>query len=452
MLYANPPLLLVRICAQAQLSCLVTMMRASSFLGLVAGAHAHGHLTIPASTRNGGDFQTGGSCTSGQCFWFSNNVEIPGPPVLPNEMRSLQLNVTGQPEDVYATSPWRAPGTAPIYGHGCGTAGGGPVGFANGGQPPKGVKQGVDGLDLPKHGEPETWKRGTNVDVGWAISANHGGGYAYRLCKADGNITEECFAAGHLEFAGESQWARYPNGTQVEMPLRMTDVGTFPKGSQWARDPIPECYECDAYKTCGAPLPPQPNDEVIEADVVAMELAAEKNPYQCKAVPAAQCNPKQTKGGNCVKCAPGGNGDHCEECCDGSTLTPYTGKGLNLTYCKTTKADNKWDDQVNCYGACAGSTSSKAGGVCPGAMAFPEGAPGFSGFGKITWPWSVVDQVKIPSMLPAGEYLLSWRWDVSSDYWNSPSHCFEIPGTLHSLVSGRRSDALVASMHHIVSD
>ena len=453
------------------------VMRAVSLAALVGSAAGHGHMTIPASTRNGGDMATGGSCRQGQCFWFSNNVEIPGKISLPNDMRSLQLNVTGQPEDVYATSPWRAPGTAPVYGHGCGSAGGGPVGFANGGQPPAGVKQGFDGLDMPKHGEPAQWKRGTNVDVAWAISANHGGGYAYRLCKADGNITEECFQAGHLEFAGETQWARYPNGTQVEMPLRMTAVGTFPKGSQWARDPIPECYECDAYKTCGAPLPPQPNDE-IEADVVAIEHFAvdAHDKFQCKAVTKAQCNPKGNPKamGNCLKCSSEGNGDHCETCCDGTVLTPYVGKGMNLTYCAskggggggkipatckaalatdcgsaakksplacgvcagehmaslkkagctTTNVDafcggggkkpghgGAWEVQVNCYGACAGSASSKAGGVCPGELAFPAGAQGFTGFGKITWPWSVVDKVKIPATLPAGEYLLSWRWD-----------------------------------------
>jgi hypothetical protein len=99
-------------------------------------------------------------------------VEIPGPPTLPNDMRSIQLNVTSQPEDVYVTSPWRAPGTAPVYGSGCGAAGGGPTGFANGGQPPQGIPQGTDGVLLPTHGEAETWKRGSEVEVAWAISAN----------------------------------------------------------------------------------------------------------------------------------------------------------------------------------------------------------------------------------------------------------------------------------------
>ena len=51
--------------------------------------------------------------------------------------------------------------------------------------------------------------------------------------------------------------------------------------------------------------------------------------------------------------------------------------------------------QVSCYGECAGAASSKgtSTGECPGALAFPAGAPGFTGFGKVTWLWSVVDQV-----------------------------------------------------------
>lgn len=44
------------------------------------------------------------------------------------------------------------------------------------------------------------------VEVAWANNANHGGGYAYRLCKADGNVTEECFQAGHLDFVGDTSW------------------------------------------------------------------------------------------------------------------------------------------------------------------------------------------------------------------------------------------------------
>ena len=306
-------------------------MRAVLLLATVASeVDAHGHLTLPASTRHGGTLAKGGDCTNGACFWFSNNVQIPfDEPRLPNDMRSIQLNVTGQPQDVYAKSPWRAPGSAPVYGSGCGSAGGGPTAYANGGNPPRGVEQGLDGLTLPKNGKPAVFKRGAEVEVAWAIAANHGGGYAYRLCKADGNITEQCFQAGHLEFAGQSQWIRYPNGSQAEMPLRMTDIGTTPSGSQWARDPVPQCYECDAYETCGAPLPPDPSPK---SDAEAEKLEAPDDELQgrgeCKPVAPAECG---TIPGNntCLKCASAANDTQyrCAECCPGTVMKQkYGGK------------------------------------------------------------------------------------------------------------------------------
>ena len=49
-----------------------------------------------------------------------NNVAIPGKPSLPSALRTVQPNVTAQPWDVYAASPWRGPGTAPVQGSGCG--------------------------------------------------------------------------------------------------------------------------------------------------------------------------------------------------------------------------------------------------------------------------------------------------------------------------------------------
>jgi hypothetical protein len=44
------------------------MLRVLAAVGLVRSAAAHGHMTIPASTRNGGDMATGGSCKKGQCY------------------------------------------------------------------------------------------------------------------------------------------------------------------------------------------------------------------------------------------------------------------------------------------------------------------------------------------------------------------------------------------------
>ena len=184
-------------------------------------------------------------------------MEIPGPETLPRRFRSVNVNVTGE-ADVYKTSPWRAPGTAPVYGSGCGAAGGGPELFSNGGYPPKGSVQGADGIKLPAHGTPTVWTKGSEQEVGWAIAANHGGGYQYRICKANGNVSEACFQANPLRFAGETSWIAYPDGTRSAFPMAKVAQGTFPKGSEWARDPVPGCVVCDSFSTCGAPLKPVP--------------------------------------------------------------------------------------------------------------------------------------------------------------------------------------------------
>lgn len=311
---------------------------------LVAG---HGHLTLPPSTRHGGQLALGGQCATaagkGACFWFSNNVEIPGEETLPVKFRSV---TNGGTPDVFGTAPWRAPGNAPVYGSGCGVAGGGPLPFANGGTPPPGATQGMDGLELPEMA-PTIWQIGSTVEVAWAISANHGGGYQYRLCKKSGRISEECFQRTQLKFSGNTSFIMDHNG-KITSEFPMTKVTTA--GGDWARDPIPGCKICeDAQAKCGSPLTPVPMNET------------------------------------------GG------------------------------KSSDAWDLQVNCYGACCGSSSSKKDGVCPDGTEFYPAVSGHSGFGKNVPEWSMMDRVVIPEDLEEGEYLLGWRWDCeeSTQVWQN---------------------------------
>lgn len=204
----------------------------------------------------GGSVALGGSCTNGACYWFSNNVEIPGEPTLPVADRTL---TNAGPWD---RSPWRAPGSAPVYGSGCGVAGGGPLAFANGGTAPKGYQQGSDGLNAPEH-EPTVWQLGASVEVAWAISANHGGGYSYRLCKKSDGVSEECFQRTPLRFEGETSYIIDNQGNIINsFPMTKVTQGTTPSGSEWARDPIPGCKVCDdAIAECGQPLDPVPLNE-----------------------------------------------------------------------------------------------------------------------------------------------------------------------------------------------
>ena len=48
-------------------------------------------------------------------------ARIPGEPTLnAPELRTYNINVSSGPLDYTRTSPWRAPGSAPVYGSGCG--------------------------------------------------------------------------------------------------------------------------------------------------------------------------------------------------------------------------------------------------------------------------------------------------------------------------------------------
>jgi len=186
-------------------------------------------------------------------MWFSNNVKVSGSPSLPAYARTVEANISGGPEDIYRTSPWRAPGSAPVFGSGCGAAGGGPQHYLNAGDPPPGIPQGADGLTLPKFST-QYWGRGSAAEVAWAITANHGGGYSYRLCRSSDNITEECFQRNVLGFAGDKSWIAYLDGSRKEFARTTVPLAE----GEWARNPIPACRMCPTYQTCGAPVEPGP--------------------------------------------------------------------------------------------------------------------------------------------------------------------------------------------------
>lgn len=76
-----------------------------------------------------------------------------------------------------------------------------------------------------------------------SVDANHGGGYAYRLCPKSENITEECFQRHHLEFVLDYQWVQKgANRTsRVAVPATRVSEGTHPPASQWTRFGMPSC-------------------------------------------------------------------------------------------------------------------------------------------------------------------------------------------------------------------
>merc|ERR1719461_836926 len=161
-------------------------------------------------------------------------------------------------QDVYRHNPWRAPGTAAVV-DACGMAGGSPHSgpeWANY-TTTKYAKQGDKGSAvLPEVPSATVWKRGQYAEATWQVTANHGGGYQYRLCPAGSALTEECFQKMPLQF-GNKQFLVWNDGTRKQIEPVYVKEGTTPKGSTWVLNPIPpRCLsgECREGKKC-APLP-----------------------------------------------------------------------------------------------------------------------------------------------------------------------------------------------------
>ena len=51
----------------------------------------------------------------------------------------------------------------------------------------------------------------------WQITANHGGGYQYRLCPINEELTEECFQKHPLDFIKGSQYLQWNNGSRLHI-------------------------------------------------------------------------------------------------------------------------------------------------------------------------------------------------------------------------------------------
>jgi hypothetical protein len=160
-------------------------------------------------------------------------------------------------KDTTVFNPWRAPGSAPIespcgvFGgnyHGCPGVGENPVYYPFGDCPGGGSSYGPKGetINYPNLTEAQ-WEPGATIEVGWSVSANHGGGYSYRLCKIpEGGkmaLTEECFQQTPLAFVGNQSWIQYGNNAsdRVAISAVRTSEGTTPARSEWTKNPVPAC-------------------------------------------------------------------------------------------------------------------------------------------------------------------------------------------------------------------
>eukprot|EP00092_Neocalanus_flemingeri_P096221 GFUD01122461.1.p1 GENE.GFUD01122461.1~~GFUD01122461.1.p1 ORF type:complete len:336 (+),score=73.39 GFUD01122461.1:61-1008(+) len=189
------------------------------------------------------------------CMWYTNYTMKEGESTLDPSMRTF-ANIEQGMESYVENNPLMAPGSAVIYSP-CGAAGGNPFGC------PEGSPAGP-GQDCSPYGEgfsygPKAeefdfidvvtteWRKGEVVTAGWGIFANHGGGYSYRLCKVPEEgvrgLTEECFQQTPLKFASDKQWIQIgeDQSTIREFIANRTTEGTVPAGSEWTKNPVPNC-------------------------------------------------------------------------------------------------------------------------------------------------------------------------------------------------------------------
>lgn len=222
---------------------------------MVAEVSSHGMLLEPVSraasamvidhTQQG--VRMAGDCANTSCIWYTQSAYIPGDKATNCEPRMRTLGVhcgSKNPDDFPCIgpmkAPWCAPGTTPVAS---------PCGIFNGGY----GQGGRDMLDLPSPVQAH-WAVGSSAAIVHSITANHGGGYSYRLCPASEEPTEECFQKHSLEFASNKSWVLDRSGNEIaEFDAERTSIGTHPRGSQWTRNPIP--MEADAA-TYGKPKYP----------------------------------------------------------------------------------------------------------------------------------------------------------------------------------------------------
>jgi len=276
-------------------------------------AAGHAMMYEPPSRSTGGINVGTPNCAGGCCLWFNNGAFIgcpnatggstpencpnPAQPTIPygdKEFGTMFVDTTayclnplnwevcagmlakGFFDNIKQRNPWRYPGSAPVE-NPCGLNGGGyyPGPHGTGGEAFFGFSQGWKGTEVSPLLKRTTWISGSTVEVAWGITANHGGGYQYRLCRikeASINITsqvsEECFQQTPLDFVGDKQWLQFGDGmdrtNRTEIPAVRVSKGVLPKGSMWTRNPIPACndipYMGGHNTACEAPMfePPVP--------------------------------------------------------------------------------------------------------------------------------------------------------------------------------------------------
>jgi hypothetical protein len=156
------------------------------------------------------------------------------------EFRTWDPQGQSENPDLHKYNPWRAPGMAPVAD---------PCGVASGSMDPgaydavpQGYRAGELGSKVLPEQEPTVWHAGGTATVGWGLSAQHAGGYSYRLCPKSSELTEECFQSNVLTFATSNTTLHFNDGSRPDEPVA-TKTYIAPDGAQWRTNPIPACVK-----------------------------------------------------------------------------------------------------------------------------------------------------------------------------------------------------------------
>ncbi len=386
----------------------------------------------------------------------AGNCPVPPAPTLgggiPEEehkLRTYNIDNLSKRGDWTRWNPWRSPGTAgkgnPKF-QPCGVNSGSKPTFPD--PPAAGQKQFANGTDLPPTRITTKWKIGSIVDAEWSIYANHGGGYSYRLCKKEKGkeVTEECFQQTPLNFASNFTTIKYYDGSRKPFDIKATttDVGTWPKASQWRKNPIPMC-NCDMGVGCNEKSVgsidyqklPSHTIEMIENEFARVKTQSnnknsndkQDDGKHCIAVKEDQCGDITGKN-TCMSCSPNSAYD-CEKCCPGLKRVSADG----YTWCEKGKPSGGKCSEANpegCFFLPYNKTylsPQQKTPLCDTGLMFPTswddgygngyGDSGYQGYGSFMF--SMTDKLQIPNNIVEGEYSLSWRWDCEQtpQVWNS---------------------------------
>jgi len=250
----------------------------------------------------------------------------------------------GSVQDIYKWNPWRAPGKAPVF-DSCGMAGGNPVEVFNAGAYNTTIyaKQGdLGSVVLKPRPSGTVWKRGTVAKARWEQTANHGGGYRYRLCPAGQRLDENCFQKMELDFADPTKHTViFGNGTTKEIKAVVVTEGG---GIGWMKWPIPD------YGTTNC-------DYIVK------------------------------------------KGEHCPWSCARCGAPWYAADGACPTQCTAQYP----------------GLPSNAGAD---PKLFPDQLPGLD-----MHAFAIEDSLLVPADIPAGDYVLGWRWDceTTTQVWTTCS-------------------------------